>query len=75
MSSVNTNESFDSEGKLDVLSLQELEYVNGGKKKEKPGGGAGNSTASVACNGDLNSTVSYKCGGGKAAMFMDLSAL
>ena len=72
MSSVNTNESFDGEGKLDVLSLQELEYVNGGKKDK--GGAGGNSTTSIACTGGVNSVTSIKCGG-KAAMFVDLSAL
>ena len=73
MSSVNTNETFDGDGKLDVLSLQELEYVNGGKKP-KPGGAGGNSTTSIACTGGVNSVTSIKCGG-KAAMFVDLSAL
>ena len=69
MSSVNTNESFDADGKLDVLSLQDLEYVTGGKNKG--GGGGGNSTGSVSCTGGCNSSASWHCGG-KAAMFVDL---
>ena len=67
MSSVNTNGSFDADGKLDVLPLQGLEYVTGGKK---PAAGGGNSATSLACV-NCNSTVSRNCGG-KAAMFVDL---
>ena len=72
MSSVNTNESFDGEGKLDVLSLQDLEFVTGGKKGKRDGGI--NSVTSIGCNSGVNSVTSNNCGG-KAAMFVDLSAL
>ena len=76
MSSVNSNGSFHADGKLDVLSLQGLEYVTGGKK---PAAGGGNSATSLACVNsamsiscvNCNSTVSRNCGG-KAAMFVDL---
>ena len=68
MSSVNTNGSFDADGKLDVLSLQDLEYVSGGKKS---GGGGGVNSAVSHSGVNCNSTVSRNCGG-KAAMFVDL---
>jgi len=68
MSSVSTNGSFHADGKLDVLSLQGLEYVTGGKK---PAAGGGNSVMSLCCKSCNNSTVSGNCGG-KAAIFVDL---
>ena len=68
MSSVSTNGSFDADGKLDVLSLQGLEYVTGGKK---PAAGGGNSAMSLCCQ-SCNSTVSQNNCGGKAAIFVDL---
>lgn len=65
-----SNQSNHEQGKLDVLSLQDLEYVSGGAKK---GGGVVNSTTSASCTGGCNSTFSIACGGGgKAAMFVDL---
>jgi hypothetical protein len=64
-----SNQSNHEQGKLDVLSLQDLEYVSGGAKK---GGGGVNSAVSLSCN-SCNSTVSNRCGGGgKPAMFVDL---
>ncbi len=68
-----SNQSNHEQGKLDVLSLQDLEYVAGGAKKGGGGGGkgGGNSTGSVSCTGGCNSSASWHCGG-KAAMFVDL---
>ena len=64
-----SNQSNREQGKLDVLSLQDLEYVSGGAKKG--GGGGGNSTGSVSCTSGCNSSTSWHCGG-KAAMMVDL---
>ena len=66
-----SNQSNREQGKLDVLSLQDLEYVSGGAKKG--GGGGGNSAISLSCLA-CKSTVSNNCGG-KAAMFVDLYEL